>query len=114
MLLFISMGKPLNDLEHLLTRFEEDSTGCWNWQGSLTNGGYGQTRYLGKLWRAHRLFYTLLVGPIPNSKTFVCHHCDNPRCVNPDHMFLGDNQDNLRDMANKGRARNQWTGKLNP
>jgi hypothetical protein len=107
------MGKPNNTLEHLMKRVIVDANGCWVWQGSLTNGGYGQTRYLGKLWRAHRLFYTLLVDPIADPKTFVCHQCDNPRCVNPNHMFLGDNQDNLTDMANKGRARNQWTGKLN-
>ena len=107
------MGKSPNNINKLLSRVNKTSQQCWEWSGSLTNGGYGQTRYLGKLWRAHRLFYTLLVGPIP-SKMMVCHQCDNPKCVNPKHMFLGTNQDNLTDMAQKGRARNRYTGKLNP
>ena len=106
------MGKTPNSIEKLMLRVNKTPSGCWEWTGSLTVGGYGQSRYLGKLWRAHRLFYTLLIGPIP-PKTMICHHCDNPKCVNPDHFFLGDNQDNLTDMAKKGRARNQYTGKLN-
>ena len=105
------MGKPNNTIESLLNRVSKASNGCWIWTGSLTAGSYGQTRYNGKLWRAHRLFYTLFKSEIPN-KLMVCHHCDNPQCVNPDHLFLGTNQDNLSDMVRKGRARNQWTGKL--
>lgn len=105
------MGKTPNNLDHLMSRTHITPNNCWEWRGSLTKGEYGQTRYLGKLWRAHRLFYTLLKGPI-DPKLFVCHTCDNAKCVNPEHMFLGTNQDNLTDMAIKGRARNQWTGRI--
>lgn len=105
------MGKPNNTKESLLNRTVIQSNGCWEWQGGLDKYGYGQTRFNGKNNRAHRLFYTLFVGPIPDG-LMILHECDNRRCVNPDHLKPGTNQDNLTDMANKGRARNQWTGKL--
>lgn len=104
------MGKPNNTLQTLEQRLDKTS-GCWEWQGALDAYGYGQSRFNGKNWRVHRLFYTLLNGPIP-PKLMVCHSCDNRKCANPNHMFLGTNQDNLTDMKQKGRARNQYTGPL--
>lgn len=79
--------------------------GCWEWTGSLSAAGYGQL-FSGRGMnphRAHRLSWTLHFGPIPNG-LFVCHACDNPKCVRPGHLFLGTHVANMRDCANKKRA----------
>ena len=79
---------------------------CWLWSGSKLPGGYGQMarqRGIRPHIRAHRLSWELANGDIPDG-LFVCHHCDNPACVRPDHLFLGTNGDNMRDMVSKGRS----------
>lgn len=76
---------------------------CWVWEGWTDPYGYGHFRVDGRRISTHRFAYDLLVGPIPPG-LFVCHHCDNPSCVNPDHLFLGTHHDNMRDMATKGRV----------
>jgi hypothetical protein len=80
------------------------ASGCWVWTGALFTTGYGLLTIDRKLWRVHRLSWTLMRGPIP-PRFQVCHHCDNPPCINPndDHLFLGTNRDNQRDKAAKGR-----------
>lgn len=82
-------------------RFEEKflvSPGCWNWIACTNPKGYGQFTQL----RAHRVSYELYVGPIPEGLS-VLHKCDNRRCVNPDHLFVGTQDDNMKDMKRKGR-----------
>jgi hypothetical protein len=84
--------------------------GCWVWTGVTSPKGYGLAR-AGRKRRvpAHRLAYVLANGPMPlftNGKlTCVLHHCDNPPCCNPEHLFLGSNRDNIDDMLTKGRSR---------
>ena len=79
---------------------------CWEWTGTRRNGkwNYGLAQIHGKTWRAHRLSYILHIGPIPE-RMQVCHHCDNPPCINPAHLFLGTNADNVHDCMRKGRDR---------
>ena len=81
----------------------EKTDGCWNWTAHLNSKGYGRLWAQRKLWQAHRFSYFITHGPIPDG-LFVCHRCDNPRCVRPSHLFLGTCLDNSQDMSKKGRA----------
>lgn len=80
----------------------EPNTGCHLWIGALFTNGYGVFRISKMNKKAHRMSYELNVGSIPNG-LIVCHKCDVPSCVNPDHLFLGTHKDNVQDMINKGR-----------
>jgi len=87
------------------------SDGCWEWQG-YRKKGYGHFGVHPRhIVEAHRFSWQLANGPIPEG-LFVCHHCDNPPCVRPDHLFLGTNTDNLRDASRKlrliGGDRHSW------
>lgn len=75
-----------------------DANGCWNWLAGMNTNGYG---VMGKL--GHRVAWELFNGPIPVNMC-VLHHCDNPRCVNPAHLFIGTQNDNMQDMIKKGRG----------
>ena len=75
---------------------------CWNWTGATNGVGYGRLGHRGKLVSAHRFSYELVYGRIPDGM-LICHHCDNPGCVRPSHLFLGTNSDNIRDAHAKGR-----------
>lgn len=79
---------------------------CWPWTGFLNRKGYGRCGYRYRTWLAHRLAWHLTNGPVA-ADLAVCHSCDNPRCANPAHLWLGTLADNNRDMEVKGRARNR-------
>ena len=78
--------------------------GCWEWQGSRFRNGYGRICVRGKRIGTHRYVWEVERGAIPPGMC-VLHRCDNPRCVRPDHLFLGTNSDNTQDMVQKRRHR---------
>ena len=82
-------------------------TECWTWGAGASDAGYGRFKINGRLESPHRLAYSMLNGPIPDDTSYhgkvVMHRCDNPRCVNPNHLKLGSQSDNVQDMVEKGR-----------
>jgi len=82
--------------------------GCWLWTGGKTKAGYGMTHINGKQYISSRASYIIHKGEIPEG-LWICHHCDNPSCVNPDHIYAGSPKQNFTDMSIRERS---WKTKL--
>lgn len=101
------VGRPLGSCtpikDRLLRKVKVNTeTDCWEWQGGKNNVGYGMIRDEHGMRTTHRVSYELHKGNIPKGMC-VCHTCDNPKCVNPDHLWVGTKKDNSQDMIRKGR-----------
>ena len=114
--------KACFDVYRLATRPERfwpkvrKGDGCWEWTGQLNHRGYGQVGGHRHRKATHRTAWELTHGPVPPG-LFVLHHCDNPPCCRPDHLFVGTARDNVLDMYRKGRHPGGWGaphGEKNP
>lgn len=116
----IGMAYIHNNIEDRLANYIDKTDTCWNWIGYKNEHGYGLiTTGHGKQVRAHRFLYEMYKGKIAKGLN-VLHTCDTPNCVNPDHLFLGTQKDNVDDMISKGRGgykifhgESHWASKLN-
>jgi hypothetical protein len=84
-------------------KFVDKTETCWLWKGFIFSTGYGEFHLNKKTTTSHRASWLLHKGEIPNG-LIICHTCDNPKCVNPAHLFLGTHKDNSQDMSKKGRS----------
>lgn len=92
---------------------EKRENGCWEWKGPFFQSGYGRVILNGRSQRVHRVSFQLFNGEFDKS-LFVCHKCDNPKCVNPKHLFVGTCKDNTHDSINKGRFYQKFEKGNNP
>lgn len=89
--------------ERFESKLVKRDSGCWEWTGRKNKGGYGAMVVNGKSLRAHRLAFQIYSKPLGDDQ-LACHHCDNPSCVNPDHLYAGTPQSNADDKVARGRC----------
>jgi hypothetical protein len=104
----------ISDTQRFFKHIKKKKNGCWEWTGQLHKTGYGRFLFQGKRgFLSHRVSWIIHKGDIIDN-LFVCHHCDNRKCVNPDHLFLGTNNDNIQDRTLKNRSNRPFGNKFTP
>jgi len=104
-----------NTIDNFWDKVDMTGPSCWEFKGSISRLGYGVISLSGQRQLAHRVAFFLSHGLPIEKHQFICHHCDNPPCCKPDHLFLGTTQSNTADKIAKGRARTRPPrGELNP
>jgi len=92
----------MNDVtSRFLAKVNKANSGCWEWTSTLHRDGYGKFWFVNGQIQAHRMAYELFVGPC--NGMFVLHKCDNRKCVNPEHLYLGDSKQNAKDRTDRKR-----------
>lgn len=91
------------NLQEILSHREIDANGCWNWTGASLPNGYGRVSWKGRVVGTHRVAAHVWLSFDLESDFLICHRCDNPRCFNPEHLFVGTPKDNTQDCVNKNR-----------
>lgn len=89
--------------QRILDNIKVDINNCWNWTLSA-RAGYGQLKHRGRTYKVHRIAANLWLDFDLNSPLLICHRCDNKKCVNPEHLFIGTHIDNAQDMVKKNRC----------
>lgn len=85
-------------------RYEVTENGCWNFNGPIGTDGYGKVTFKKETYRAHRFMAHLTIKPLMSDTEIVAHKCDNPRCINPEHLFITTALGNMQDRDGKGRG----------
>jgi hypothetical protein len=105
-------SNPTCSMKCRLLNGKKEVNGCWEWQGTISKNGYGKTTDKCKHVMTHRLSYEIFKGPIEEGKN-VCHNCDNRKCINPEHLWLGTDSENMQDAKNKKRLKECTHKKFN-